>query len=82
MIFLPPTTYHVELLRVFDLEEVEDGENVGAEELVAQVVATIASDVVEGGTCFRINDRVLDQDHCCLVVSLCVSHSEHRAVVL
>lgn len=54
----------------------------GAEEFVAQIVPAVASNVVKGGTGVWVYDRILNQNHCALVLSLCVSDPEHSPIVL
>ena len=60
MVFLPATPYHVKLFYVFDLKQIKNGEDVGAEELMAQVISTIASDMIKSRACLRVNSRILD----------------------
>ena len=54
----------------------------GTEELMTQIVATVASNVVKSNSCLWINDRVLDQDHCGLIIGFCIPDPKYSSVVL
>ena len=60
MVFLPPSSKHMELLSILNLQKVKRREDMVAKELVTQIIAAVTADMVESCSSLRVNYRVLN----------------------